>query len=45
VIESLEQPEISPIRHVISAGLLQSKINGCARGQKFPSPQLREGDK
>jgi hypothetical protein len=28
VIESPEHLEISPIRHAISAGLLQSRING-----------------
>ena len=40
VIESPEQSEISPIRHAISAGLLQSKVNGCAEGQECPFETL-----
>jgi hypothetical protein len=45
MIESPEQLEISPIRHAISTGLSQSRINGSARGQERPSPRLREGYK
>lgn len=39
-VRAPEQSEISPIRYAISAGLLQNRINGTARGQKRPSKQL-----
>jgi len=36
VIESPEQFEILPIRHAISAGLLQSRINGLPEDKNLP---------
>jgi len=42
VIDILGQSEISPNRHAISAGLLQSRINGSVSGQNF-SPQTAWG--